>query len=262
MATLPEGEDPDTIVQRGGREALEGVLKDAVDLLERKIQILDRKGLFTSLPGRRRALDRLLPTIRATQDPITRELYLSRTAEVATVRKDVLEREVAIGGTRDEGRGTGETVPSASPPDRPTALPSGAEKALLLLLLEGEPWKARVTETVRAEDIECAAYRAVFEAAAADAPERLDDTAARVYEQLKAEGLGERAPDELFERAVNRIEARRLEREIDRLDGMIPLATPEQQPALLAEKRRVFDALRVKYPRYKITARRRGASGT
>src|SRR2546425_5511468 len=76
VATLPEGEDPDTIVQRGGSTALEAVLKDAVDVFERKIQILERKGFFGTLPGRRRALDRLLPTIRAAQDPITRELYL------------------------------------------------------------------------------------------------------------------------------------------------------------------------------------------
>src|SRR5207245_1631301 len=76
-------------------------------------------------------------------------------------------------------------------------------------------------------------------------------------------GLAGRAPDELFERAVNWIEARRLEREIAKLDGLIPLAAPEEQPELLAEKRRVFDALGVKYPRYKIAARGgRGASGT
>src|SRR5207249_11027444 len=72
VATLPEGEDPDTIVQRRGGRALAETLKDGVDLLERKIQILERKGFFASLPGRRRALDRLLPTIRAARDPITR----------------------------------------------------------------------------------------------------------------------------------------------------------------------------------------------
>src|SRR2546428_3594709 len=89
VATLPAGEDPDTLVQKKGAAGLEEILKDAVDVLERKIQILDRKGFFGTLPGRRRALDRLLPTIRAASDPITRELYISRTAEVAGVRKDV-----------------------------------------------------------------------------------------------------------------------------------------------------------------------------
>src|SRR5437899_10996643 len=74
VATLPEGEDPDTIVQRRGGKALAETLKDAVDLFERKIQLLERKGLFASLPGRRRALDRLLPSIRAARDAITRDL--------------------------------------------------------------------------------------------------------------------------------------------------------------------------------------------
>jgi len=230
-------------------------------VLERKIQILERKGFFGSLPGRRRALDRLLPTIRAASDPITRELYISRVSEVAGIRKDVLEREVAItgGGTREAGVAAGSPVSRLSSP----ALPASAEKGLLLLLLEGEPWKTRVLEAVDPEEIEFPPYRAVFEALAEDAPERLDETAARACELLKAEGLGGRPPDELFARAVNWIEARRLEQEIAKLDGLIPLAAPEQQPELLAEKRRVFDALRVKYPRYKIAARRgRGASGT
>ena len=264
VATLPPGEDPDTLVSARGATGLEAVLKDAVDVLERKIQILERKGFFGSLPGRRRALDRLLPTIRAASDPITRELYISRTAEVAGVRKDVLERE-AKAGMRDAGYGMRET---GAAPTHPASriphpdLPASAEKALLLLLLEGEPWKARVLEAVDPEEIEFPAYRAVFEALAEDAPERLDETAARACELLKAEGLGGRPPDELFERAVNWVEARRLEREIAKLDGLIPLAAPEDQPELLAEKRRVFDALRVKYPRYKIAARRgRGASG-
>jgi len=261
VATLPPGEDPDTLVRARGASGLEAVLKDAVDVLERKIQILERKGFFASLPGRRRALDRLLPTIRAASDPITRELYISRVSEVAGIRKDVLEREA---GTREGGRGTGSPSTQAVPrPSSPVPLPASAEKSLLLLMLAGEPWKSKVVEAVDPEEIEFPPYRAVFEALAEDAPERLDETAARACEVLKAEGLGGRAPDELFERAVNWIEARRLEREIAKLDGLIPLAAPEEQPELLAEKRRVFDALRVKYPRYKIAARRgRGASGT
>ncbi len=124
VATLPEGEDPDTIVQRHGVKALTDLLKDGVDLFERKIQILDRKGFFASLPGRRRALDRLLPTIRAARDGITRELYLSRAAEAAGVRKDVLERE-AQGGGQPVRRSAGQKLGVTSrPPDRLTARPA------------------------------------------------------------------------------------------------------------------------------------------
>jgi len=257
VATLPPGEDPDTLVQKRGAAGLEAILKDAVDPLERKIQILDRKAFFSSLPGRRRALDRLLPTIRAAKDPITRELYISRAAEAAGVRKDVLEREV----TGDGGRGTGGAAPSLVP--RPLSpLPASAEKALLLLMLEGEPWLARVTEAVDAEELQFLPYRAVFEAVADDAVLALDDTSARAYEQLKGEGLGGRDPNEMYELAVTWMEARRLERQLEQLDDQLPFESPERQASLIAEKRRVFDELRKRYPRYKIAARRRGAPGT
>jgi DNA primase len=119
VATLPEGEDPDTLVQNKGAAALEQALKDSVDVLERKIQILERKGFFASLPGRRRALDRLLPTIRAAADPITRDLYISR---------------VARGGWNQEGcfaagGGSQRAAHRPLPPitARVAALPSNAE---------------------------------------------------------------------------------------------------------------------------------------
>jgi DNA primase len=260
VATLPAGEDPDTLVQARGAAGLEAVLQDAVDVLERKVQILERKSFFTSLPGRRRALDRLLPTIRAASDPITRELYLSRAAEAAGVRKDVLEREVAVAprAWRDPGPAVAASAARSSGP----VLPASAEKALILLLLAGEPWRARVVEAIDAEELEFPPYRAVFEAVADDAVLALDDTSARAYEQLKGEGLGARDPNEMYELAVNWIEARRLERHLEQLDQQLPFESPERQMSLLAEKRRVFDELRKRYPRYKIAGRRRGAPGT
>ena len=257
VATLPAGEDPDTLAQRRGAAGLEALLGDAVDVFERKIQILDRKGFFGTLPGRRRALDGLLPTIRAAADPITRELYISRAAEVAGVRKDVLERET---GNEKREASAAPTFPVSRVPF--PALPAGAEKALLLLLLAGEPWRARVIEAVAPEELEFIPYREVFEAVARDAVLSLSETSARAYEALKDEGLGERDPDELYERAVRWIEARRLERRLEEIDRRLPLESPEGQASLIAEKRRVFDELRKRSPRYKIAARRRSAPGT
>ncbi len=95
VATLPPGEDPDTLVQKGGVPALDAVLRDAVDLFERKIQLLERHGWFEGVEHRRDAVDRLLPTIRAAADPITRELYLSLAAGRAGVSKEVLELELS-----------------------------------------------------------------------------------------------------------------------------------------------------------------------
>jgi DNA primase len=254
VASLPEGEDPDTLVQNKGAAALEHALKDSVDVLERKIQILERKGFFGSLPGRRRALDRLLPTIRAAADPITRDLYISRVAEVAGIRKDVLQREVDPKETA--------TVPYRPLPSS-TVLPSNVEKALLQLMLTGDPWRSRVIEAVDPEEIEFPVYRAVFEALADDAPDRLDEIAARAYEALQAEGLGDEAPDVVFDRSVNRLEARRLDREIERINRALPFANEDEKANLAHEKQRLAAERNAKRPTYGIiqSARRKGAPG-
>jgi DNA primase len=255
VATLPEGEDPDTLVRQGGAAVLEGILKHAIDVLERKIQILERKGFFGTLPGRRRALDRLLPTIRAAGDPITRDLYMSRVAEVAGVRKDVLEREV------DPKQ---QPAVSYRPLPSPTVLPSNAEKTLLILMMAGEPWKTRVTEAVDSEEFEFGPYRLVFEALVDNAPDRLDETAARAYEGLQAEGLGQSTADALFDQSVNWLEARRLDRAIERINREIPLATEDEKARLANEKKRLAAERNAKRPTYGIieTARRKGAPGT
>lgn len=258
VATLPEGEDPDTIVQRRGAKALAELLKDGVDLFERKIQILDRKGFFASLPGRRRALDRLLPTIRAAKDGITRELYISRAAEAAGIRKDALERETQERG----GQGDPRSEPTARPPDRPTGSPSGAEKAFLVLMLEGDPWRARVLEVVDADDFEFAPYRAVFQALVEDAPDRLDETAARAFEQLRDEGLGGRLPDEVLAGAIGWVEARGLQRQVDSIDRELPLASEAEKMELVLQKKRLSAEMNARYPKYKIAMRRSGAPGT
>ena len=94
VVTLPSGEDPDTFVDKQGAKGLEAQLGDAIDVFERKVQILERGGWFADLRRRRMAIDHLLPTIRAAADPVTRDLYLARASEASGVAKEVLAREL------------------------------------------------------------------------------------------------------------------------------------------------------------------------
>ena len=100
VATMPPGDDPDTVVQRGGAAALEAIIGDASDVLDRKLQLLDHKGWFGDVHKAREALDRLLPTLRAASDEVTRELYISRVAERLGIPREVVLRETAAVGTR------------------------------------------------------------------------------------------------------------------------------------------------------------------
>jgi len=113
VVTLPDGDDPDTFVRERGGEALERQLRDGIDVFERKVQLLERGGWFTDLAKRRTAVDRLLPTIRVTRDPVMKEIYLARASQASQVPREVLLREAEDGGARSGGVRHG---PGGAPP--------------------------------------------------------------------------------------------------------------------------------------------------
>lgn len=93
VVTLPAGEDPDTFVRAQGGAAMESQLADAIDLFDRQLQLIERRGWFGDLRHARLAVDRLLPTIVAARAPLTRALYLARLAEASGVDQAALTRE-------------------------------------------------------------------------------------------------------------------------------------------------------------------------
>lgn len=116
VVTLPDGEDPDTFVRAKGLAGIAPLIEQAMDVFDRKVQLLQRAGWFNDLQHKRRALDRLLPTIRAASDPITRDLYLARAAEAAGIAREVLLQE--LHAVRRGTRTTGKPAAPASQWDR------------------------------------------------------------------------------------------------------------------------------------------------
>jgi DNA primase len=248
VATLPPGEDPDSLVRKGGVAALEAVLRDAIDLLERKIQLLERRGFFEGVEHRRDALDRLLPTIRAAADPITRELYLTLTAERAGVSKEVLERELAeggnagtrermVGGDRSHGEHSGGTTPRARARRNP-------ETQLLAAMLAAPELIVRAREDIQPGLIEKLQLREIFEALVqrdtgpGQLPEGLSESAAAAWSYLKeaAEELNTQEVATLYDKAAQILRARSQYRE------MALLTDPGEKQRKRADLRALFPA--------------------
>ena len=261
VATLPPGEDPDTLVRKGGAAALEQVLGDAIDLLERKIQMLERKGYFEGVEHRREALDRLLPTIRAAADPITRELYLSLTAERAGVNKDVLEQELKEGrAAARPGSGAVAGSERVSASDRTGSRPRGRrspETQLLAAMLSAPELIARAREDVAPALLEKPRLREIFEAllqsdaATGQLPEALSEDAAAAWSYVK-EAAAELSNEEvatLYDKAAQILRARSQYREMD------ALTEPGEKQRMRAELRGRFPAADDWY-RYQKAARR------
>jgi DNA primase len=255
VATLPPGEDPDTLVKKGGVEALEPVLRDAIDLFERKIQLLERAGWFEGFDRRRDAVDRLLPTIRSAADPITRELYLSLASQRSGVSKDVLEDELRQGGEAGQRRG-GAVAPSGTP-SRPTGRTrNNPETKLLSALIAAPELIATVREEVTPALLEIPRLRELYEAligrdAPSDQmPDGLSPDAAAAWSYLK-EAMHERGSADaatIYE-AVQILRGRPLYRE------MHALADPGAKQRRRSELRAQFPAADAWYE-YQKAARR------
>jgi DNA primase len=246
VATLPTGEDPDTLVKNGGIEALERILSDAVDLLERKIQLMERKGYFEGFEHRRDAVDRLLPTIRAAADPITRELYLSLASERTRISKEVLEQEI-VAGRRGAGPPAGWGEGAATRPESRLQgrIRNNPESKLVAALIAGPEWIEHAREQIAPSLFGSSRLREIFEAliradenATEPLPNGLSDAAAAVWSRLKegALDLTQQEVSQIYDGAAQILRARPRYREMD------VLTDPGEKQRRRAELRAEFPA--------------------
>lgn len=248
IATPPAGEDPDSLAREGGKAALESLLDDAIDVLERKLQLLERKGWMGDLSGRRRALDRLLPTLRAPADPVTRDLYASRAAEALGVGVESIRREVDGGRRRSEGRQSGRAP--AFDPDPTVGRPAAghnAERRLLEVMVHEPEWRSRILDTLPDSAAFTAAEQQVVDllrVAPPDVPvsalfDRLDPPARALLTGLLAQPwAGDLDIGAIVIGALDRIEGRKLDTAITERQRRLPLVPiGEEKDALVREIR-------------------------
>ena len=253
VVTLPPGEDPDTLVRSEGREGLEQYLGQAVDVLDRKLQILDEKDYFSSIERTRSAVDRLLPTIRAASDPALHDIYVAKVADRTGVRRETLEAEM-------------KRAASGSAPTRVAAPPSvpriaahrvpklGAERILLLLMTKNPDFVERAGEHVGAGDFVDVAYRAIFQALLDDPelrapPVSMDPVAARRLQEILSDPEELAHAGRVFEESVARMHVAALDRRSQDLDLRIAAAAGDgEKRTLIEEKERVSRERRELHP--------------
>lgn len=272
VVTLPPGEDPDTVVRGEGAAALTGYLDQAVDVLERKLQILSERDYLEDPARVRDAVDRLLPTLRAVKDATLRDIYLARVAQRTGVRPETLEAELE----RAPGPGAGrEWTPEhrrRPPATRVRPAPRsrlGAELSMLQVLARDRERRHERLEAalmvIGPRDFVDDANRAIFqafldepeldtppEALPADVRQRLAALLAEPADEAELAHAGRTFAESLaaLARAV-------LERQADDLDRRIELAgSDDEKRTLAAEKARVAGELRAMGHGWAHTARK------
>jgi len=267
VATLPQGEDPDSLVRGGGAAALEPILRDAMDLMERKIQLLEQKGWFEGMDHQREALDRLLPTIRAAADPITRDLYLREVSDRTGVSREVLLQQ-ASARLSPPGSGPPTGAPSRAPSGAPGARPASrrrvdaAERDLLRVLIKEPGWLERAAVEVPPEWFETAELREVYDAmrrspenaGTAIFLEQLTPSARRAWAWLDSiePQYGTPGPDRTYVDACRALQVRPLRRELAALTREIRQRASalggEEFDALIARRQRLTQEITSRFP--------------
>lgn len=251
VVSLPSGEDPDSLIRREGPAAIRRLLDDAVDLLERKLQILRREGYLDRVEGRRRAVDGLLSTLRAVSDPALRDIYVDRAVEGLGIRRETLVDEIA----RLERSRPRRRSPAAGP-GRPRRGPSPASRTerdfLLLLVRDPTLTRQAVRVGLASDHMSDPRARELFEILSAASDEGVDSpdwTSASAASAELAKALREsdrELPDaaRVFDAVVRRLLYRRHRERIEEIGRAIELAEPEQQRRLLGEKQELVRELR------------------
>lgn len=269
VATLPDGEDPDSLVRTKGAAALRKYLDDAVDVLERKIQILERRDFFGSIRGTRQAIDSLLPTVRAASDDVVRGMYIQRIAEKTGVPREALEKEAAevppqerrAAAAASGARGHhAERHPERRAEDfaavaRAVAEKNLPERILLLLLFRDEAWVERAAAELSPADFRHPAYGEVF-AGLVEAEGRRDPDGEwlklfpphvlPLVEELRGDPeAATLAPaDEFFAGALQLIRARSIQVRLAEIEREMAVAPDQEQLTLFREKKRLTEELR------------------
>jgi DNA primase len=227
VAVLPAGQDPDSFVQRNGRDAYVELLKNSRPYLE---YLLDRSAALHDLnhdEGRRQFLAAMLAVAARIPDPAARDQFGDRLAHKARITEEVVRAEVRKAAVQRRPELTARELPNFGQVKQ-------AEKGLIWAIVHEPEQGMTALKDLQDNDLDGLATRRVLEEARALADrgpsvlpsalfERLTPVEAQLVTGIAAVATPP-APATDCVRAIRRLRLERelgaVQREIDRLQEL------------------------------------------
>ena len=158
VASLAEGEDPDSFIRKNGLALFEERIKAAKDLFDYKLDKLCEKFDARSVTGQARICDEMLPTINRYANAIMQASYISRLAKKIGVSEPALK--VELRKVQEGIRRPKQEVKIA--PKRQVTVARPVESSLLKLLLDEQDYIELTRHEVSLDDFKDAKIRGVI----------------------------------------------------------------------------------------------------
>ncbi len=136
VATLPQGEDPDSLIRKQGKEALQAVLDDAMDFLEYQIRRLRASAKGEGMVERVRMAEQVAAAISVFSGVAQRVAAVNKVAKLLEISEERLNAMVTRAANEKKAAGPGQQnapVPMANVADEAKKLLASQHKTALLL---------------------------------------------------------------------------------------------------------------------------------
>ena len=151
VATLAQGEDPDSFVRHQGVNNFRGRITAAQTVFDYKLDVLTRRHGIQTPDGKAQVAAGILPTIYRFSNELIKAEYLKRLARALDVPQDALAKEY-----QKVGQAIATTIHAHL--HEPTAVnqarASAVERGLLKLMIEKAEWIPRVRQELTPEDFQ------------------------------------------------------------------------------------------------------------
>jgi DNA primase len=144
IAQLPEGEDPDSFVQKFGGQEFRSKVESAISFIDFKAQGFLKSGALGTPEGKANAVRSIVQSIAKMKDELKRAFYVREVSEKYGIYESLLHRELERWTEQPRTTATKKRI-SERETQRPTSDPTderrkeipAAERDILKLLLEG-----------------------------------------------------------------------------------------------------------------------------
>jgi DNA primase len=149
VVSLPDGDDPDTFLQKHGHDAFAARLRKSVKFMDFVLEQVVKSGSFASIDDKVQRAEEMLGFIAKIPSGIERDHYLKKTAEALDLDEVVLRQEIPNRSRR--------SAPAPSGVKGSTPLPARghrpkAEEILIHLMLKDEEIARSLKEQIQPQD--------------------------------------------------------------------------------------------------------------